>query len=435
MKKLFNKQRAALALSTVMMVSIIAGVFAASSNPTFSDVPPNHWAYSYVERAADNGWVNGVGNGRFGVDNQVTYAEFSTMLGRAFYPDLLEYYGPTEYLWYEPYYYGVMNYGIDDGTRMEELDDSTPGQPVNRYDMAQILYNTLKWEHDILKREHVSLNYDAASVQAGISDWASVPSSYREALTAVVGTGLITGVDDRGTFNGNGYMTRGQAAIVMCRMAELLGTGAVTAPANPETPANPTTPATTTPGTSAGLGQKLSSGATAAAGVVSSAGKNDAYPTYGNSDVVSNNGYYTGATDVDIGNAQLVYEFLDVVNEVRVAEGHEPLSWVGSDASEEFTLVRANELVSNYSHDRPKGSFSGEVCAKGYAAVPQAFNGWMNSSAHKAILMSDTYSYMSAARAGGNGSSYWVICLWTDNNIDLAERYAYNNYDYTSLVS
>ena len=180
MKKLFNKQRAALALATIMMVSIIAGVFAASSNPTFSDVPANHWAYAYVEEAANNGWVNGVGNGRFGVDNQVTYAEFSTMLGRAFYPDLLEYYGPTEYLWYEPYYYGVMNYGIDDGTRMEELDDSTPGQPVNRYDMAQILYNTLKWEHDILKREHVSLNYDAASGQGGISDWASRPSRARE---------------------------------------------------------------------------------------------------------------------------------------------------------------------------------------------------------------------------------------------------------------
>ena len=74
-EKLFTKQRAALALATVMMVSIIAGVFAANSSPTFSDVPTNHWAYSYVERAADNGWVNGIGNGKFGVDNNVTYGD------------------------------------------------------------------------------------------------------------------------------------------------------------------------------------------------------------------------------------------------------------------------------------------------------------------------------------------------------------------------
>ena len=231
-------------------------------------------------------------------------------------------------------------------------------------------------------------------------------------------------------------MTRSQAAIVMCRMAELLGTGAVTAPANPETPANPITPATTTPGTSAGLGQKLSSGATAAAGVVSSAGKNDAYPTYGNSDVVSNNGYYTGATDVDIGNAQLVYEFLDMVNEVRVAEGHEPLAWVSSDAAEEHTLQRCYELVSNYSHERPKGKFAGEVLAwtwGDYSTVQQAFDGWMNSPAHKETLMSDSNSYMSAARAFGNGMDYWIICVWNEWGIESAETWSTENYDKSSL--
>ena len=90
-----------------------------------------------------------------------------------------------------------------------------------------------------------------------------------------------------------------------------------------------------------------------------------------------------------VGNSstqEITYsQFLELVNEARVAEGHEPLTWVSSDAAEEHTLQRCYELVSNYSHDRPKGKFAGEVCAKGYAAVPQAFNGWMNSPAHKAM--------------------------------------------------
>ena len=87
MKKLFNKQRATLALATVMMVSIIAGVFAASSNPTFTDVPSTHWAYAYIERAADEGWMNGVGNNQFNPGGTVTNAEFFTMLGRAYYAE------------------------------------------------------------------------------------------------------------------------------------------------------------------------------------------------------------------------------------------------------------------------------------------------------------------------------------------------------------
>ena len=43
--------------------------------PTFSDVPESHWAYSYVEQAVDKGWVAGIGNGLFGVDDPVTYAQ------------------------------------------------------------------------------------------------------------------------------------------------------------------------------------------------------------------------------------------------------------------------------------------------------------------------------------------------------------------------
>ena len=221
---------------------------------------------------------------------------------------------------------------------------------------------------------------------------------------------------------------------MLCNLADYVSGHGGQVSTKPTDPGETTEP--TDPGASeSGLGQKLSSGATAAAGVLDSIEKDDAYPTYGNSDVVSNNGYFTGATNAEIGNASLQYALLDLVNEARAAEGHEPLTWVSSDAAEEFTLIRANELVSNYSHERPEGSFSGEVCAKGYAAVPQAFNGWMNSPAHKRALMSDTCSYMSAARAGGNGSSYWVICLWSDNGVSLVERWSSNNYDYTSAVS
>ena len=426
-KKLFNKQRAALALATVMMVSIIAGVFAASSNPTFSDVPPNHWAYSYVERAADNGWVNGIGNGKFGVDNNVTYGELALMLGRSIYPELIDWYGgdPADVAWYVPCLAVMAGMGLDNGTPLDNNLEGAALQPINRYNMAQILFNFLKDDSKVP-------SYNAAAVQASIGDWSSVPSNYREALMAVVSAGIITGVDSKGTFNGNGYMTRGQAAVVLCRMYDVFSGTGVTTPTDPTEPTNPTTPADPDDpfAPTGGYGQKLSSGATAAAGVKTTIGKDDAYPTYGNSDVVSNNGYFTGATDADIGTAQLQYAFLDMVNEARVAEGHAPLTWGDRDSMEEYVLIRANELVSDFSHNWPKGSFAGEVCDSGATSAQQSFNSWMNSPAHKRILMSDTYSYMTAARA----QNYWVICMWSDNGVNLVEKWSAENYDRSSVL-
>ena len=412
---------AGLALCLILGLSLPAGAVS-NGSPTFSDVPTTHWAYSYVERAADNGWVNGIGNGKFGVDQQVTYGELALMLGRSIYPELIDWYGgdPEEVAWYVPCLAVMAGMGLDNGTPLDNNLEGAALQPINRYNMAQILFNFLKDGSKVP-------SYDAAAVQAGIGDWSSVPSNYQEALMAVVSADIITGVDSKGTFNGNGYMTRGQAAVVLCRMYDVFSGTGVTTPTDPTEPTNPTTPADPDDpfAPAGGYGQKLSSGATAAAGVKTTIGKDDAYPTYGNSDVVSNNGYFTGATDADIGTAQLQYAFLDMVNEARVAEGHEPLTWGDRDSMEEYTLIRATELVSDFSHNRPKGSFAGEVCDSGATSAQQSFNSWMNSPAHKRILMSDTYSYMTAARA----QNYWVICVWRDSGIERVERFAPNNYD------
>ena len=55
MEQFFNKRRAAFGLVLVLLVSSLSGVFTFAAGPTFSDVQPNHWACSYVERAAEHG--------------------------------------------------------------------------------------------------------------------------------------------------------------------------------------------------------------------------------------------------------------------------------------------------------------------------------------------------------------------------------------------
>ena len=408
MKTLNNKKRISMLLIAAMLISIVAGIFASNGKSTFSDVPSSHWSYSYVERAAENGWVSGVGNGLYGVDRQVTYGELALMLGRSVYPELIDWYGgdPAEVAWYVPCLAVMAGMGLDNGTPLDNGFEEVALQPINRYNMAQILYNFLKDGGKVP-------SYNAAAVQASIGDWSSVPSNYQDALMAVVSASIITGVDSNGTFNGNGLMTRGQAAVVLCRMYDVFSGNGETTPTDP-----------TTPGTSTGeLGQKLPSGATAAAGVLSSIGKDDAYPTYGNSDEVSPNGYFTGATEADIGDAQLVYELLDMVNEARAEAGVAPFQWANVDAAEEMVLIRANELTTLFSHDRPNGGYApGEVCTKGPTSASAAFSNWMNSTSHRDHLMSPDYEYITAARCG----NCWVISIFSV--LDDIVRYPASNY-------
>ncbi|MBQ4410283.1 MAG: S-layer homology domain-containing protein [Firmicutes bacterium] len=51
-----------------------------AANPRFSDVPKTHWAYKYVEAAADAGFINGYPDGTFRPDRNVSYDEAITMI-------------------------------------------------------------------------------------------------------------------------------------------------------------------------------------------------------------------------------------------------------------------------------------------------------------------------------------------------------------------
>ena len=188
-----------------------------SQETTFSDVPTTHWAHDYIEKAVAEGWVNGVGNNRFAPDKEISYAEFSTMLVRAYYEDELNAYAGSSDPWFMPYCTVAHDLRLYDGTNMgQSAFDAIAEISCNRYEMAQLLYN-------ILNDQDAMPEYDAASIQAKIGDWSSITGKYKDAVAGVFAAGLIGGVDANGTFNGDGVMTRAQAATVMCRLAELIG--------------------------------------------------------------------------------------------------------------------------------------------------------------------------------------------------------------------
>lgn len=215
-----TRRLAAGAMSIALAVTMFSTTaFAASVK--FTDVPDSHWASSSITEMADKGIMSGIGNNLFAPSQQLSNAEFITMLVRQFYSDKLGTEGST---WYAPFMAAAKSANILTGTNVgsnENLATST----INRYDMAQLMYNVLKAE---------GISTTPLSDTSKVADWSSVPSNYRDAVSVCYNMGMLSGVDNNGTFNGTGVMDRAQAAVVMDRLLEVCSGGT---PSTPEKPA------------------------------------------------------------------------------------------------------------------------------------------------------------------------------------------------------
>ena len=218
-----TRRLAAGALSIALAVTMLSTTaFAASVK--FTDVHSNHWASSFISEMADKGIMSGIGNNKFAPSQQLSNAEFITMLVRQFYSDKLGTEGGT---WYAPFMDGAKSANILTGTNVGS-NESLATSTINRYDMAQLMYNVLKAE---------GITTTLLSDTSKVADWASVPSTYRDAVSVCYNMGMLTGVDNKGTFNGTGVMDRAQAAVVMNRLLEVCSGGTTSTPTVPEKPA------------------------------------------------------------------------------------------------------------------------------------------------------------------------------------------------------
>ena len=210
-KKRFLAGAMSIALAVTMFSTT---AFAASVK--FTDVPDSHWASSSITEMADKGIMSGIGNNLFAPSNTLTGAEFVTMIVRHFYEDKL---GAGGEKWYSEFMAVAEKEGILAGTSISAED------VINRYDMAQLMYNVLKAE---------GITTSSLSDTSKVADWSAVPSTYRDAVSVCYNMGMLSGIDSKGTFNGTGVMDRAQAAVVMDRLLEVCSGGT---PSTPEKPA------------------------------------------------------------------------------------------------------------------------------------------------------------------------------------------------------
>lgn len=359
-------------LSRVLLaLALLAGLLspALAADAGFTDVPAGHWANAYIQKAYDAGWVHGMGGGRYEPSGVLTRAQFLTMVTNAFFAQEMEQASAPEGApWYAACWSVAQANGLHTGSSFQGLSD-LPGQ-ISRYDMAQVIVNTLSGQG-------ISASAEAAqAAQSDIRDWSGVPAAYRGAVSGAYALGILNGRN--GSFDGQATMTRAEAAAVLCRIDEAIANGG----------------SIQTPGPDGGK---------APDGGSSSGGGAPAQPT----------------------GEELTAEVVRLVNAERAKEGLAPLGTY--DSLTRAAQIRAPEIVTLFSHDRPDGTKCytamdetgaragayayGENIAAGNATAAATVEQWMNSPGHRANILNGKFTHIGVGYQHADGSDYgdyWV---------------------------
>ncbi len=173
----------------------------------------DHWAAPVIEKAGEYGLMEGYPDGRFGVGEYMTRAQFITVLCRMFS-------WPTEGLetipaltdvkghWAQDYIYAAAEQGA-----IDQAGAVCPDDYISRLDMARMLVRALGYGRLAQSLEETELPFDDVTEDRGV-----VAIAYH--------LGIITGVDQKGQlkFLPTFSAPREQAAAMLVRCYERLHT-------------------------------------------------------------------------------------------------------------------------------------------------------------------------------------------------------------------
>lgn len=173
-------------------------------NSVFSDIS-GHWAEEYITKMNEQGIVSGIGDGSFAPDRSVTRAEFVKMIcvmnGVSGGTD-----GAFKDIntgdWYYKYVIAAYSAGLINGVGDGSF---APDRSISREDAAVIISRVIKTKQ--MNNSSTFADYDK------ISDYA------REAVGLLVAAGVVKG-DDKGNFNPQNAISRGETAALLVRMQE-----------------------------------------------------------------------------------------------------------------------------------------------------------------------------------------------------------------------
>jgi len=173
----------------------------------FTDVPESRWSYPYIRQLYDAGVVSGMTATTFAPAENMTRAQFVTMLAGLQGADVSAYKTgkftdvPAD-AWYAPY----VSWAAENGVVYGVSDTAfAPDADISRQDMAVMVYR-------YAERFGIRLGTDVPPVT--FADAGDIAAYALPAVQALQRAGVISGMPD-GSFRPREHMTREQACVVL----------------------------------------------------------------------------------------------------------------------------------------------------------------------------------------------------------------------------
>ena len=183
--------------------------------PVFNDIDQNSWYANYVTVVTSAGLFQGVAEGQFDAESEMTRAMFAQVLANLNGVDLLVFEGMTASFgdvssgaWYFGAVQWASSLGIVTGTGDGNFD---PNTPISREQMAVMLFRFIQIMGIEIPLDALTMFVDSYA----ISPWAA------EAVATIQAMGIISGRPD-GSFDPHTTATRGEVAAIFARLLELV---------------------------------------------------------------------------------------------------------------------------------------------------------------------------------------------------------------------
>ena len=186
--------------------SIVMSQYKISAVEQYSDVEDDAWYLPFLKIMSSNG-VDLCENEKFRPGEQISRADFMRWI--SVFADLKTQNTETGEHWAEMYWHMLDEVGLLEGLNIqpdsEELDSS-----LSRYEMLVIIGNIV---FNLNGEEPIKLTNPSET----IGDYDVIGSAYRGILEQMFAKGIVSGIDDRGSFCGNRPLTRAEAAkVIVC---------------------------------------------------------------------------------------------------------------------------------------------------------------------------------------------------------------------------
>ena len=193
----------------------IAAVFTITASPLtaaekFTDVPDNEWYAAAVYDLADQGILNGKGDGIFAPMANITRGEFAKILAYASGDDLTAYDNGSHFKDCENHWSRININWAYENQIVKGISETefAPDAKISRQEMAVMIYRYINYLGATLSQTNEK---KAFKDNDAIADWAT------EAVAAMQQAGIINGYPD-GTFGPQGSATRAEAAKMISTM-------------------------------------------------------------------------------------------------------------------------------------------------------------------------------------------------------------------------